>query len=100
MPKIRAMVVKPGVQPEVMEVHNSLDTFKGIVGGYIEVVHIGEGVLLVCNEEGKILDLKPNRRVGYDTICGDFVLVGYNGGSDFISLTDDQVDYCSKLFNL
>ena len=51
---------------------------------------------IVCNEEGKLLGLTPNRLlkdsrgVPYDVVCGTFFVAGVNDG-DFASLTDAQI---------
>ena len=42
-----------------MEVENDLGAEQAFVGGYIEVLGIGNGIDLVCNEEGKINGLIP-----------------------------------------
>lgn len=38
----------------------SLEEVQKIVGGYIEVVNLGNGNILVCHEEGKLLCLDEN----------------------------------------
>lgn len=38
----------------------SLEELQGFVGGYIEVVHITENVIMVVNEDGKAQRLEPN----------------------------------------
>lgn len=57
-----------------------LDELKGFVEGYIEIVYLRDGSLLVVNEEGKIHGLAPNAlasilyAVGtgcHDGICGN-----------------------------
>ncbi len=40
-----------------------------MVGGYIEVLPLSD-VCLVCNEDGKLLGLEGNRRLGNDIIVG------------------------------
>ena len=53
-----------------MCIRDSLNTLKAmqeLVGGHIEIVDY-QGACLVCNEEGKLLGLEPNRRVGQDVI--------------------------------
>ena len=39
----------------------SLEELQGFVGGYIEIVRLAEGQLMVVNEEGKLLGLPLNR---------------------------------------
>lgn len=77
---------------DVKVIDNNLETLQDIVNGYIEVVNIGNGILLVCNEEGKIHQLKPNLVVGNDTIVGDVVFVA-DAGDDFGSLSAEQIIY-------
>ena len=66
----------------------SLEEMQKIVGGYIEIVGLGEGLVLVCNEEGKI-DGKslPNARAtkvwqkhygATDVIYGDVLVCDYS----------------------
>lgn len=90
---IRVIIVRPGEPPEETVVSNKLKTFQGIVGGYIETMHLEDGVILVCNEEGKLKPLPPNTYVPEcsDVIAGTFFLTHYGGEGYFISLTDEQV---------
>lgn len=56
------IIMADGLQKKVAPANGtdfSLDELNGIVGGYIEVLHI-EDKLLVCNEEGKLNDLPYN----------------------------------------
>ena len=55
--------------------------------------------MLVCNDEGKILNLPANRGLRdetgqiYDIVCGTFFLCGAPGDSDhFTSLTPEQIE--------
>lgn len=38
----------------------SLEELRGFVGGYIEIIRLGENRLVIVNEEGKILGLPKN----------------------------------------
>lgn len=38
----------------------SLEEAQKIVGGYIEVVNLTDGNILVCNEEGKLMSMENN----------------------------------------
>ena len=50
------------------------------VGGYIEYVRLNEDddVILICNDEGKINGMGPNRDIDYDIIFGPFFVIGDN----------------------
>ena len=62
-----------------------------MVGGLIEVVPY-EDVLIICNEEGKLLNMLPNLVFDYDYIAGNCFVIGddYEHG-DFKSLTDEEI---------
>lgn len=59
-----------------------LEELSAIVGGYIECLNFTDGSLLVCNEEGKLMNLPYNERAtdlvrknGYnDYIVGDVLI--------------------------
>lgn len=45
----------------------SLEFMQSVVGGYVKIAHIGNNMLLVCNEEGKLIGLPLN--VAATTFC-------------------------------
>ena len=55
-------------------------------------------ICLVCNEEGKLMGLEGNRRVGGDIIAGTFFLAGDNREGDFCSLTREQLERFGQMF--
>lgn len=57
----------------------------------IEVIGNGDGTLLVCNEESKLMGMDGNRRLNGDVIAGPFFVVGTDG-ENFRSLTDAEVE--------
>ena len=58
---MRVLVVEPEQRPEEREIEDSLNAMQGIVGGLIQPVYLDGSVVLVCNDEGKLLDLPTNR---------------------------------------
>ena len=102
--KIKVLVVEPMKPCEVREI-SGLDEMQAIVGGHIQAVYpYQDEVALVCNEDGKYLDLPDNRPltndrgIPYDVICGTFFLAGL-GEEDFVSLTDEQIEKFSALYD-
>ena len=92
--KIKCLLVKPYELPEEIEIDNTLEAKQKLVGGWIEQAFLpkDDSVVLICNEEGKINGMKPNRDIGHDIIFGPFLIVGNdfeNGG--YKSLTEQQV---------
>lgn len=59
---MKAIRKKPGAQPEIIEVDNTLAALQTEVGGYIETVTIASDAVIICNEEGRILGLPYNCR--------------------------------------
>ena len=60
---IRVIVCKPNMMAEEKTITNTLESLQREVDGYIEVLGMGEGICLVCNEEGKIENKSLNRAV-------------------------------------
>lgn len=95
--------VSAGKMPERIEVENTLEELQDQVGGYIQVIYpVDNNVGIICNEEGKLMGLCPNRALvsdGHivDVLCGDILIVGLTE-DDFRSLTDDEFSYYERLF--
>ena len=99
--KIRALLVKPNEAPKEVYIENTLEAKQEIVGGYIEVctpILHDDTAVIICNEEGKLLGLEPNRPLYdeedniYDVVCGDFIILDAPEDSDdFGSLSAEQV---------
>ena len=89
----RVVYVDPGQPAEVREIGSDLKDLQEAVGGLIECVYPHEdNTILVCNEEGKLQGMEGNRRLDNGSIiAGPFFIVG-DGGEDFRSLTDVEVD--------
>lgn len=97
---MKVVLKKAGQKPEIKEIENTLSTFKEIVGGHIETVLIAnDPIICVCNEEGKLLRLKPNFVFGGDIIVGDVFFCSADE-EDFASLTDEQIDLVMTILNL
>jgi hypothetical protein len=89
---IKVIIVEVNKLPYVKEIDGDLESCQAIVGGYIECCQLGMGITLVCNEEGKLINLPPNRIVSKDIICGNFFITktNFNTG-DFTDLSEDEI---------
>ena len=102
--RIKALMIEPGKHPCVVELTNDLDSLQKAVSigapdqGLIEFVYIEDNVSILCNEEGKLIGLEPNRRLGEDILCGVFYVVAENNNGDLKSLTKEQQERYSKMF--
>lgn len=90
---VHVVYVEPGKPAYAAEIENSLRSLQRAVGGYIQTVSNGDGTVIVCNEEGKLNSLPPNRRIadGADILVGNFFVVGEKG-TNFRSLTDKETE--------
>ena len=96
---MQVVVVEPEKKPIVQDIDAGLESMQKIVGGPIEAVYpFDEPVVLICNEEGKLLNLPLNRALRddegnvYDIISGTFFVCAAPPDSDhFAGLTDQQV---------
>ena len=103
---MKVIIVKPFTNPYVANIKGDLESMQKIVGGYIEAVYPfdDEEIALVCNEEGKINGLMPNRFLldrnnGIcDFICGDFFLCSAPADSEnFEGMPENLIDqYVTK----
>lgn len=76
---MKAIRKKPGAQPEIIEVNNTLAALQQEVDGDIEVITLPYDAALICNEEGRILGLPDNGRVCGVDVVGTVLIVGVNG---------------------
>lgn len=99
--KIKVMIVRPDEHPFVKEISNDLVTMQTIVGGDIEEISLDDHTVLVCNEEGKLNNLKANRCVGNDIIAGTFFIARDDGGEELISLNEEQIkEYTERFYEI
>lgn len=101
--RVRVLIFEPNKPPYEKIIENKLESYQKIVEGLIECVHVTEKIDIVCNDEGKLLNLPENRMVfdeyGHqiDIICGTFVMVeGNNQTGEFESLPDDVIELFTK----
>lgn len=99
---IKVLMVEPQKHPTVTTLNNDLDSLQKAVSigaeyqGLIEIIPLGSDVCLLCNEEGKLIGLEGNRRIGNDIIAGVFYVAG-DTGDDLKSLSDEQIARYNEL---
>ena len=97
--EIRVLYVQPGKYPEEIKIPKTLEIFQKYVCGSIESVRLDRDAYIICNDEGKLLPLPPNRLYGpTDFFAGPFLICG-DGGEDLISLTDSQITKYEKKYH-
>lgn len=98
---LRCLYVKENSLPEEIIIPNTLKAKQDKVEGLIEYTYLPDDdeVVIICNEEGKINGMSPNRYTGYDIVFGPFLIVGETSedGEDR-SLTDEQISKYKEYF--
>lgn len=101
---ITVLLIEPMKKPKIIQIENELKSLQKVVGGLIQTIYpYDDPVALVCNDEGKLMGLPPNRLLKdetgkpYDMLCGTFFIVGL-GAEDFKSLTPEQINKYTKIF--
>lgn len=95
---MRVLLVEPSKRPVLKEIDGSLKSMQEIVGGTIQAIYpFDEPVVLICNDEGKLLGLPLNRALRdeegriYDVIAGTFFLCGAPEDSDHLESIPDSL---------
>ena len=98
---IKVLYVEPFKDPVEMFIKNNLQEKRRLVDGNIEYAYLlnDYSISIICNEEGKINGMKPNRDIGHDIIFGPFVIAGYDDSGEDRSLTDEQINKYKKEFD-
>ena len=94
--RIRVLRAEPGGPVRELQIENRLEAFQKSVRGNIECVGLKDGAVLICDDEGKLKGLRPNRRFGGDLIVGTFLIAGVDAEGDFYSLTEAQAERWKK----
>ena len=96
---MQVVIVEPKKKPTVQNIDDGFEAMQKIVGGTIQAIYpFEEPIALICNDEGKLLNLPLNRALRdsdgrvYDIVAGTFFLCGATASSDrFDSLTEEQL---------
>ena len=77
---MRAVAKRPGEPGKVITIDNDLKALQEYVGGYIETFTFSSDAVVICNEEGRILDLPYNVTFLGHRFCGPILFVGTKDG--------------------
>ena len=102
--KIKVVLLEPGKLARAAEIDASLAGMQKVVDGLIEPFYpFAERVCIVCNEEGKINGMRPNRSVKDERgVMVDFIFgpafICDCRGENLDSLSDEQISRYTKMF--
>ncbi len=104
--EITVVKVAPFEFPVIDTLSNDLDSLQKAVSigapeqGLIEFVYLEDNVSIMCNEEGKLIGLEPNRWLGEDILCGVFYVVAEDKNGNLKSLSPAQQEhYLAKFWD-
>lgn len=85
---VKVVVCRTGQRPVEELIDGSLESWQAIVGGYVQMIHLGGGISVACNEDGMMLNL-PQNACG---LLGDFFFTRTDPRTgDSVSLTEQDV---------
>ena len=102
--EITVLMVEPGKHPKVTKIKDDLESLQKAVSigadyqGLIEFVTLGNGDCIMCNEEGKLIGLDGNRRLGNDILVGVFYIMSENEDGELVSLSEKKIKRYTELF--
>ena len=77
MSKVKVIVIRPGDKyGEEMTVSNNIKSFQKIVDGYVEMVKLDKNFALLCNEVGRLRNLKPSITIMGKEYVGNVIIIG------------------------
>lgn len=80
----------PGTAAEPRDIPNTLEELQASVGGYIETITIASDCVIICNEEGRLLDLPFNLTFCGARLYGTILFVGRDG-EEFADLSAEAM---------
>ena len=102
--EITVLMVEPGKHPKITKLKDDLDSLQKAVSigadyqGLIEIVSLGNGVCIMCNEEGKLIGLEGNRRLGNDILVGVFYIMEEDEEGELVSLSEENIKRYTERF--
>lgn len=98
---IRAYMMRIGrdsspCQGYIGEIENTLEAKQKYVGGLIQVVSLNSNVDIICNDEGKLQGLVPNRAFTddediLDIFVGNIFACRHDNEGNFTSIKDEDI---------
>ena len=87
---MKVVMVEPNKPAYVTEIGSDYKSIHDAVGGLIEPIYFlnERGVVMVGNEEAKLLGMQGNRRFPEGIVAGPFFICGEE-------MTEDGMDFCS-----
>ena len=91
----------------IEEIENTLEAKQAFVGGTIQCVRLTDEIDLICNDEGKLINLPINRVWLYegrvlDLLCGNLLACRHDSEGNFTSILESDIpvilEQCKALY--
>lgn len=76
---MRIVIKYPNEKPRSIFINNQLRAYQDLVGGFIEVYPLKPDLLMIINEDGKLIGEPLNFFIPNDYIAGTAIFVGKDG---------------------
>lgn len=97
--QILVIIKEPGKAPVVEPLFdNDLKAFQEAVGGHIETVTLATDLVIICNEEGRLMGLPYNVTLFGVPFVGTIVITGAKG-EEFASLRSSAIPMLMQALN-
>ena len=91
---MKILVIRPDENPKVEEIDGTLESMQAIVGGYIQSFYPWrDDIAVICNEEGKLLNMPLNRFI----IDEDGQIVDFVAGNFFLCYAPPEAENFQSL---
>ena len=87
---ISVIVKKPKEPIQHVEIDNTLESLQEIVGGYIETVTMPDKIVIICDEEARIIAKPYNCNFMGVSFVGTIICTTIDNTHNFTSLTEKQ----------
>lgn len=100
--KFKALFMEVGEEPKFIEVVDKLENLQELVDGFIESVYLGENLVVICNEEGKLRDLDANKFLFniegrlIDVLCGNLFACRVDEEGNFADIQDEDIEVINR----
>ena len=96
---MNALIVYPKEKPQLIDIQGKLEELQRLVGGTIDIIDPYEDdIILIFNDDGKLLGMPPNRRINdWITLHGPFLICGRDLYGNTIGLSDEQIKRYSEI---
>ena len=79
MRKIRVLIKRPGEMLYTAWISDTLENLQRTVGGYIETVTLGCGLVVICDEEGRLKGYPHNCTIDGIEFVGVIIIASVSG---------------------